>query len=255
VIKLSVCIEMIFADHPFEERIDCVAEAGLRAFEFWDWPTKDISLINERRQLHNLEVAAFIMEPRGRLVDADAELRDGVSHSIATAQILECRNLIALVGRESSALSRQEQHDHIVRGLRQVAPLAEDAGVTLLIEPLNVVVDHAGFYLSSSQEAFQIIEEVGSPNVKVLFDIYHQQVSEGNLIANITEHLDLIGYLHVADVPGRHEPGTGEINYANVLRQISEAGYNGYVGLEYRPSGDSFQSLGTIIEIAAAANR
>jgi hydroxypyruvate isomerase len=255
VIKLSVCIEMIFADRPFGERIECVAQAGLRAFEFWDWPTKDISLINERRQLHNLEVAAFIMEPRGRLVDADAELRDGVSHSIATAQILECRNLIALVGRESSALSRQEQHDHIVRGLRQVAPLAEDAGVTLLIEPLNVVVDHAGFYLSSSQEAFQIIEEVGSPNVKVLFDIYHQQVSEGNLIANITEHLDLIGYLHVADVPGRHEPGTGEINYANVLRQISEAGYNGYVGLEYRPSGDSFQSLGTIIEIAAAANR
>jgi len=255
VIKLSVCIEMIFADRPFGERIECVAQAGLRAFEFWDWPTKDISLINERRQLHNLEVAAFIMEPRGRLVDADAELRDGVSHSIATAQILECRNLIALVGRESSALSRQEQHDHIVRGLRQVAPLAEDAGVTLLIEPLNVVVDHAGFYLSSSQEAFQIIEEVGSPNVKVLFDIYHQQVSEGNLIANMIEHLDLIGYLHVADVPGRHEPGTGEINYANVLRQISEAGYNGYVGLEYRPSGDSFQSLGTIIEIAAAANR
>ena len=255
MIKLSVCIEMIFADRPFGERIECVAQAGLRAFEFWDWPTKDISLINERRQLHNLEVAAFIMEPRGRLVDADAELRDGVSHSIATAQILECRNLIALVGRESSALSRQEQHDHIVRGLRQVAPLAEDAGVTLLIEPLNVVVDHAGFYLSSSQEAFQIIEEVGSPNVKVLFDIYHQQVSEGNLIANMIEHLDLIGYLHVADVPGRHEPGTGEINYANVLRQISEAGYNGYVGLEYRPSGDSFQSLGTIIEIAAAANR
>ena len=257
MIKLSVCIEMIFADRPFGERIDCVAQAGLRAFEFWDWPTKDISLINECRQLHNLEVAAFIMEPRGCLVhaDADAELRQGVSRSIATAQILGCQNLIVLVGRESSALSRQEQHDHIVHGLRQVAPLAEDAGVTLLIEPLNVVVDHAGFYLSSSQEAFQIIEEVGSPNVKVLFDIYHQQVSEGNLIANMIEHLDLIGYLHVADVPGRHEPGTGEINYANVLRQISEAGYNGYVGLEYRPSGDSFQSLGTIIEIAAAANR
>jgi hydroxypyruvate isomerase len=248
---------MIFADRPFGERIECVAQAGLRAFEFWDWPTKDISLINERRQLHNLEVAAFIMEPRGCLVnaDADAELRQGVSRSIATAQILGCQNLIVLVGRESSALSRQEQHDNIVRGLRQVAPLAEDAGVTLPIEPLNVSVDHAGFYLSSSQEAFQIIEEVGSPNVKVLFDIYHQQISEGNLIANMIEHLDLIGYLHVADVPGRHEPGTGEINYANVLRQISEAGYNGYVGLEYRPSGDSFQSLGTIIEIAAAVNR
>ena len=257
MIKLSVCIEMIFADRPFGERIDCVAEAGLGAFEFWDWPTKDISLINERRQPHNLEVAAFIMEPRGCLVnaDADAELRQGISCSIATAQILGCQNLIVLVGRESSALSRQEQHDNIVHGLKQVAPLAEDAGVTLLIEPLNVIVDHAGFYLSSSQEAFQIVEEVNSPNVKVLFDIYHQQVSEGNLIANITEHLDLIGYLHAADVPGRHEPGTGEINYAKVMRQVSEAGYNGYVGLEYQPSGDSFRSLRAITEIVAAVNQ
>jgi len=257
MIKLSVCIEMIFADRPFEERIDCVAKAGLGAFEFWDWPAKDIDVVNERRQLHNLEVAAFVMEPRGRLVnaDADAELGQGMSRSIATAQILGCLNLIVLVGRESSALSRQEQHDNIVRGLKQVAPLAEDAGVTLLIEPLNVTVDHAGFYLSSSQQAFQIVEKVDSPNVKVLFDIYHQQISEGNLIANITEHLDLIGYLHVADVPGRHEPGTGEINYANVMRQVNEAGYNGYVGLEYQPSGDSYQSLRTITEIAAAVNR
>jgi hydroxypyruvate isomerase len=257
MIQLSVCIEMIFADRPFEERIDCVAQAGLGAFEFWDWPAKDIERINERRQLHNLEVAAFIMEPRGRLVNAEAqaELRQGVSRSIATAQILECRNLIVLVGRVSPALSRQEQHNNIVRGLKQVAPLAEDAGVTLLIEPLNVTVDHAGFYLSSSQEAFQMAEEVGSPNVKVLFDIYHQQISEGNLIANITGHLDRIGYLHAADVPGRHEPGTGEINYANVMRQVSQAGYNGYVGLEYRPGGDSFQSLRTITEVAATVNR
>jgi len=257
MIKLSVCIEMIFADRPFEERIDCVAQAGLGAFEFWDWPVKDIERINERRQLHNLEVAAFVMEPRGRLVNANAhaELRQGVGRSIATAQILGCQNLIVLVGRESLALSRQEQHDNVIRGLKQVAPLAEDAGVTLLIEPLNVTVDHAGFYLSSSQEAFQMVEEVGSPNVKVLFDLYHQQISEGNLIANITRHLDWIGYLHAADVPGRHEPGTGEINYANVIQQVSQAGYNGYVGLEYKPSGDSFQSVRAITEIAAAVNR
>lgn len=257
MIRLSVCIEMIFADRPFEERMDCVAEAGLGAFEFWDWPDKDINLINERRQLHDLEVAAFIMEPRGSLVNANApaELKKDVNRSIAIAQILGCRNLIVLVGRESSGLSRQEQHDNIVRGLKQVAPLAEDAGVTLLLEPLNVIVDHAGFYLSSSQEAFQIVEEVDSPNVKVLFDIYHQQISEGNLIANITQHLDRIGYLHAADVPGRHEPGTGEVNYANVLRQVSEAGYNGYVGLEYQPSGDSYQSLEAITEIVAAVNR
>jgi len=254
--KLSACIEMLFADKPFEERIECVAKGGLGAFEFWDWPSKDIQLINQSRLRHNLEVAAFVMEPRGRLVHevAPVKLREDVKHSIAAAQVLDCWNLIVLVGRESPALSRQEQHDNIVLGLRQAVPLAEDAGVTLLLEPLNVIVDHAGFYLSSSQEAFQIVEEVGSPNVKVLFDIYHQQISEGNLIANITAHLDMIGYLHAADVPGRHEPGTGEINFANVLRQVREAGYWGYVGLEYQPSGDSYQSLKTITEIEAAVN-
>lgn len=256
-IQLSVCIEMIFAHQPFLERIDSVAQAGLGAFEFWDWPAKDVDQINERRRRHNLDVAAFIMEPRGSLVhnDARAELQDGVVRSLATAKMLDCRNLIVLVGRQVPDICRQEQHDNILRGLKQIAPLAEEAGVILLIEPLNVIVDHAGFYLSSSREAFEIVQEVGSPNIKVLFDIYHQQVSEGNLIANITEHLDLIGYLHVADVPGRHEPGTGEINYANLLRQVSQAGYEGFLGLEYRPSDDSFQSLEAIAGIVAMINR
>jgi hydroxypyruvate isomerase len=256
-IHLSVCVEMIFTHQPFLQRIDSVAQAGLSAFEFWDWPTKDVDQINERRQRHNLDVAAFIMEPRGSLVHADssAELRDGVIRSLVTAQTLDCRNLIVLVGREMSQLSRRAQHDNIVRGLKQVAPLAEEAGVTLLIEPLNVIVDHRGFYLSSSQEAFEIVQEVGSSNVKVLFDIYHQQISEGNLIVNLTKHLDLIGYLHAADVPGRHEPGTGEINYANLLRRVSQAGYEGFLGLEYRPSVDSFHSLKAIADIVAMVNR
>ncbi|MFW6116476.1 MAG: TIM barrel protein, partial [bacterium] len=193
MIRLSVCIEMIFADRPFAERVDCVAKAGLGAFEFWDWPSKDIALINRRRQLHDLEVAAFIMEPRGSLVKADAELDEAVGRSIATARTLECQNLIVLVGRELSASSRREQHNNVVRALKQVAPMAEAAGVTLLLEPLNTIVDHAGFYLSSSQEAFEIVEKVASANVKVLFDVYHQQVTEGNLTASITGHLDRIG--------------------------------------------------------------
>jgi hydroxypyruvate isomerase len=256
-INLSVCIEMIFADRPFEERIGCVAEAGLPAIEFWDWPDKDIARIDELCQRYGLQVAAFVMEPRGRLVHAEEpdQLREAVQRSIDAARALGCRNLIALVGRESPGLSRAEQHENVVRGLSEVAPLAEAAGVTLLVEPLNVLVDHAGFFLSSSQEAFQIVEEVGSANVKVLFDLYHQQVSEGNLTANIVAHLDRVGHIHAADVPGRHQPGTGEINYANVLRQVSQAGYSGYLGLEFQPSGDSFHSLQAITEIVDQVNR
>jgi len=113
----------------------------------------------------------------------------------------------------------------------------------LVIEPLNVLVDHPGYYLTTSAEGFEILDEVDSPNVKLLYDIYHQQVTEGNLIATITSHIAQIAHFHVADVPGRHEPGTGEINWVNVLRAIDEAGYAGYVGLEYMPTGATVESL------------
>ncbi len=134
----------------------------------------------------------------------------------------------------------------IVAALRAGAPLCEDAGVTMVLEPLNVLVDHAGYYLVTSAEGFQIVDEVGSPAVKLLYDVYHQQITEGNLIATITANVGRIGHLHVADVPGRHEPGTGEINYRNVLRAVEAAGYAGYVGLEYQPQADPAATLATV---------
>jgi hydroxypyruvate isomerase len=118
------------------------------------------------------------------------------------------------------------------------------------VEPLNIAVNHKGYYLYSSAEGFDIIRAVGSPNVKLLYDIYHQQVTEGNLIQTITENIELIGHFHVADVPGRHEPGTGEINYANVLKAIDETGYNGYVGLEYAPKASALESLRKVKALA-----
>ena len=103
-------------------------------------------------------------------------------------------------------------------------------------------MDHAGYYLSRSDEAAEIVNSVDSPNVKILFDIYHQQISEGNLIPNIRAYQELIGHFHLADHPGRHEPGTGEINYHNVLKAIRDVGYDGFVGLEYWPSGENHEA-------------
>jgi len=123
------------------------------------------------------------------------------------------------------------------------------------MEPLNTMVDHAGYFLASTDEGFEFIRRIGSPAVKLLFDIYHQQITEGNLINNITRHVDLIGYLHVADVPGRHEPGTGEINYLNVLRAAKGAGYTGLVGLEYEPSGEPMASLKACRQLFDQVNR
>ena len=120
-------------------------------------------------------------------------------------------------------------------GLEACLPLLEGTDMTLLVEPLNTRVDHPGYYLTSSDEAFEVVEAVGSPQVKVLFDIYHQQIMEGDLIRRIGANIDKIGHFHAAGSPGRHELYDGEIHYPAVLRAIQDSGYQGYVGLEYFP--------------------
>ncbi|MFT4690385.1 MAG: hydroxypyruvate isomerase, partial [Limisphaerales bacterium] len=151
------------------------------------------------------------------------------------ARRLGTKTLISQVGDHRVGVSRDEQRQSLVDGLRAAAPDLEAAGVTLVIEPLNELVDHAGYYLIRSDEAFDIVDQVGSPNVKVVFDIYHQQISEGHLIRNIVSNIDKIGHFHAAGNPGRNELQRGEINYAEVFAAIRATEFDGYVGLEYWP--------------------
>lgn len=252
MIKLSACIEMLFAEIPeFVDRIPATAEAGLVAFEFWGYANKDIDAIAAAKENTGTEIAACCVEaPQGML---DVALADEFTRCIKTAigvtSRLGTKILICTTGREPSPLPRSEQHAGIVACLKAAAPLAEAAGVILALEPLNVLVDHPGYYLTTSAEGFEIVDEVGSPNVRLLYDIYHQQVTEGNLIATITSNIDKIAHFHVADVPGRHEPGTGEINWANVLEAIADTDYEGYVGLEYVPTGSTPASLERILAV------
>jgi hydroxypyruvate isomerase len=136
----------------------------------------------------------------------------------------------------------------VVRGLKGLAPLAEEAGVTLLLEPLNTLVDHPRYFLDSGREGFAIIGEVDSPHVRLLYDVYHMQIMEGNVTETLRRHLPLVGHIHMADVPGRHEPGTGELHFANILHALADAGYAGTVGFEFSPQGDTLRAL---IAIAA----
>jgi hydroxypyruvate isomerase len=121
-----------------------------------------------------------------------------------------------------------------------------------VLEPLNTKVDHAGYYLQTAKEGFEILDEVASPAVKMLFDIYHHQIMEGNVIQDITKNISKIAHFHVADVPGRHEPGTGEINYANVFRAIAGSGYQGFVGLEFKPSKSAEETLKDVLKLGLA---
>jgi len=242
---------MIFRELPFLERIDAVAEAGYPAFEFWGWRTKNLKEILERKRRYGLDVAAFSVDHQGRLVDYSTKNKfiSGLRDALEAAHKLECPTLLVTTGNEIEGASRDKQHESIVKCLREAAGLAEETDVTLVLEPLNVLVDHRGYYLYSSREGFEIVNEVNSPKVKLLYDIYHQQIMEGNLIDTITKNISRIGHFHAADVPGRHEPSTGEINYVNVFRSIEKTGYNGYVGLEFKPLRNSKEALRRVMSL------
>jgi hydroxypyruvate isomerase len=256
--KLSVCICTVFGEVPFVERIDKVKEAGLPAFEFWGWSGVDLDAVLAAKKKTGLELAAICVDSadpkmkeawsKGILVNPGlrATFTAAARETIQVAQRLGAPSIIATVGNSQEGLSDEQMHQSIIDGLKTVAADAEKAGVTFVVEPLNTLVNHKGYYLWSSSEGFDICRAVGSPAVKLLYDIYHQQIMEGNLIQNITENIDLIGHFHSADVPGRHQFGTGEINYANVLRRIDETDYAGYIGLEYSPVGGSAESLAQI---------
>jgi hydroxypyruvate isomerase len=262
-----VCTDLVYQGRDTLEAIDAVAAAGIPAIEFWGWRDKDIDAVGERARRHRLQIAAMSLDPAVRILDgdADAEFLRSVTESLAVATRIGCRRLVVHVqpvpmGAGSSrppdpsrvqALNAQRRN--IVAALKKAAPLAEDAGVVLMLEPLNILVDHNGYCLSCSGDGAEVLREVGSPAVRLLFDVYHMQIAEGNLVGNITANVDLLAHLHVADVPGRHEPGTGEINFLNVLTAARAAGYEGCVGMELIPTADplaAIRSTARIIELA-----
>jgi hydroxypyruvate isomerase len=243
MLKLSPCIEMMWGDLEFAARIPRVAALGFKAFEFWGWWNKDLDAVERAAKDSGLEVAvccvktaftdkvASILLPNGHKPFVEA-----VKDCIEVGPRLNCSRFIVTVGNELPDAPRAAQHKACVEALKAAAPAAEDAGITLVLEPLNLLVDHAGYYLSTSSEGFQILDEVNSPAVKLLFDIYHQQITEGNLTRNICNNIEKIGHFHVANNPGRHEPAIGEINYPYLFTRIREAGYKHFLGLEFSPS-------------------
>jgi hydroxypyruvate isomerase len=199
-------------------------------------------LVKAKKEL-GLDVSIFIPH-RGSLVDPSAReaFVEGIKKGVENAKRLDCKTINIMTGPELKGVPREVQHKNVVEGLKTLVPILEKAGVTGALEPLNQV-NHAGYYLSYSKEAFEIIDEVGSPNIKVLFDCYHQQITEGNLISTITQNIDKIGYLHAAGNPGRNEINIGEINYPEIFKAVKATNYDGYFGLEYRPTKDVGESL------------
>ena len=251
-LNFSVCIEMLFNDLDVLARPAAVAAAGLPAFEFWGWKNKPMDDLKAAADAAGVKIAGFCCDGIVPLVDANTTA-DWVANSHASideAKRLGVSTLIVTTGQELPDVCRDAQHEAIVAGLKGLAPYAEANDITLVLEPLNIRVDHKGYYLSTSDQGFAILAEVASPNVKLLYDIYHQQITEGHLIPRISAGIANIGHFHVADVPGRHEPGSGEINYANVFQAISDLGYDRYVGLEFSSTTTAAEALAKVKKIA-----
>ncbi|MBN2852492.1 MAG: TIM barrel protein [Clostridia bacterium] len=242
--KYSVCIDALFNGKDFQKSMKKVSDSGMNSMEFWSWWDKDIDSILVLKNELEMEVTAFctrfisLTDPSRR-----EEYIRGLKESILVAKSLDCKKLITQVGDELTGISREEQHRSIVDGLKACISVLEKNDITLVFEPLNTLVDHKGYYLSGSDEAFKIEEEVGSRYVKVLYDIYHQQITEGNIISTIEKNIEKIGHFHCAGIQGRHELDQGELNYRYIFDAIDKTSYQGYMGLEYFPLREATEGL------------
>lgn len=243
--RFAANLSLLFADLPFLDRFAAAAEAGFEAVEFW-WPPADaleripdaVSAAGVSVVLFNFDAGDMPAGDRGLLSDPGrvGEFRANVPLALELARELSCPRINALVGVEVEGVPLYCQHELAVESVRFAADEAAGAGVTIMIEAVNTI-ENGPYLLSRTDEAAEFVAVVNRPNVALQYDAYHMQRMEGNLLDTFERHRELIGHIQIADSPGRGEPGTGEINYGFLLRAIEDLGYDGYVGLEYKPAG------------------
>ena len=254
----AVNAEMTWGNLPFLDRLRKVKEAGFSHYEFWPWRGKDIDAIIALNKESGLVPVQFTASPKSfnqGIVDPKRkeEFVADVKAAVEVAKRLGVKKLCVVAGEEVEGLSKEVQTQAVIAALKAGAAVVEPEGIMLILEPLNVLVDHPKQHVVTSHHAAHIIKSVGSENVKMLFDIYHQQISEGNLSGNIRRHFKEIGYFQLADHPGRHEPGTGEIHYAHVLKLIHDLGYRDPIGMEMSPKSDPMKAFAAMRKIDAEA--
>jgi hydroxypyruvate isomerase len=243
VTKPAVCADTVFLDLPFAERVRKIADAGFQV-EFWTWQ-QHLQELEALADQPGIEFNAFTGYLEGAIVDpAGADLFvDGCERTLPIAKMLGCETLVLSTGElgpNGEVIHSIPAHPgrrwiSAYRTLARIAELGEEHGVTYVLEHLNTKVDHPGFPLPHVEDAAELVSAVGSPNLRLMFDVYHAQVEEGNVLQLIRDFGDLFGNIHLADVPGRHEPGTGELHYGRVIDELRAVGYQGAVTLEAYP--------------------
>ncbi|MBX5302762.1 TIM barrel protein [Rhizobium sp. NLR12b] len=238
--RYSACIEWLFAEDgdSFPDRIRRAHAGGLTAVEFWRWTDKDLDAIEAALKETGLAVTSLVAEPMIALTDAanrKAWLK-GLADSVTVAKRLGAPVLIAQAGDDLAGFSREEQRRALSETLKPGADILKGSGVRLGVEPLNIRIDHIGYFLDSTREGLDVVDDVARPEIGIVYDIYHSAVMGERTEDVLDGRLDRVFHVHVADHPGRKEPGSGGIDLAHRLDLIFANGYAGAVGLEYRPT-------------------
>jgi hydroxypyruvate isomerase len=249
--KYSLCIDLLYLE--FGERgpifsdtnkllagMELAKKTGYKAVEFWDWDTRDYKKLLAKKKELNLDVVAICAKDRGTLTDPSTfdKALVGLKETIEVAKEFDCPNII-ITANQNLALNKDQSYKNIVEILKRMAKMAEAADVTLVLEPISM----PGCYFTDSNEPFAILKEIGSDHVKLLYDIFHYQLMEGNIVKTIKENVNLIGHIHAASAPNRNEITDGELNYSYIIKEINELGYKHYFGVEYLPTKDKESSV------------
>jgi hydroxypyruvate isomerase len=250
-VKYSLCIENFYKRLSFEDKFAAAKKDGFEYCEFWTWKNRDWGRVKKAIADSGVKIAAFSGDDEYSLINPDENnlYVDFLRKSMEKAKEINCHYLVIhsdALNPDGSAkeigktLSYEAKLLNSYRVLKTIAPFAEKEEITLVLEPLNTRVGepraHKNYFLEYPEPAFELTRQVGSGKVKVLYDIYHMQLMAGNIIKTLGENIDQLGYIHLADVPGSHEPGTGELNYNNILKALDSMGYAGFVGFELLPS-------------------
>lgn len=250
--RFSANLSMLFGEHEFLDRFDAAAKADFKGVEYigpYDYAPE---VVAERLKRNGLTQVLFNLPPgdwgkgeRGIAVLPDRidEFRKGVDTAITYAKALDCPQVNCLAGIAPAEVDAAALENIFVENLRFAAERLKQAGIRLLIEPINTI-DIPGFFLNTSRQALRLMDSVGSDNLYLQYDIYHMQIMEGDLTRSIEKHLSRIAHIQLADNPGRHEPGTGEINYPFLYDHLDRIGYSGWVGAEYKPRAGTVEGLG-----------
>lgn len=250
--RFAANLSMLFTELPFMERFGAAAAAGFKGVEYlfpYAFAKADLAAELARhglvQVLHNLPAGNWEAGERGIACHPErvAEFREGVARAIDYATALGCTQVNCLAGIAPAGVPAEVLRETFVANLRFAAAQLKEAGIRLLIEPINTF-DIPGFYLNRTAQAAEILDEVGSDNLFIQYDIYHAQRMEGELAATVAKHLPRIAHIQLADNPGRHEPGSGEIHYPWLLRHIDGLGYTGWIGCEYKPATTTTEGLG-----------